>query len=69
MKRRQFVRYLAILVAPGLLAGCHTLKPDADRGYEGADATWGTSFRPPAKKKEKFFFDRKAQQIEESLGM
>jgi hypothetical protein len=69
MKRRQFVWCLSVLLVPSLLTGCHTLKPEADEGYTGDDATWGKSYRPPAKKKEKFFFDEKAQQIEESLGM
>ncbi|NLX55438.1 MAG: hypothetical protein GXY58_10025 [Planctomycetaceae bacterium] len=69
MTRRRFVRYLALLAAPSFLAGCHLLKPEEDRGYQDPDATWGKAYRPPSKKKEKFFFDERARQIEESLGM
>jgi hypothetical protein len=69
MNRRQLIWSLAALVAPSLLAGCQTFTRDADKGYKDEDATWGKAYRPPSKKKEKFFFDEKAQQIEESLGM
>jgi hypothetical protein len=69
MKRRRFIWCLAILVVPGLCAGCSTLKPDAGQAYEGEDATWGKSLRPRAKQREKFFFNEKSRQIEESLGL
>jgi hypothetical protein len=69
MNRRQLFWHLAMLVTSSLLAGCQTLTCDADKGREDADATWGKAYRPPSKQKEKFFFDKKAQQIEESLGM
>jgi hypothetical protein len=50
-------------------AGCQKLAPDRGPSFSGEQATFGKSLRPPAEKHEKFFFNAKSQQIEESLGM
>ena len=61
---------LMLAVVAGLfLAGCQQLAPDRGQAYQGAQATFGKSLRPPAAQHEKFFFNEKSQQIEESLGM
>jgi hypothetical protein len=67
--RACFWGLLLAIAAVLFLAGCQTLAPDRGQAYHGAQATFGKSLRPPAAKHEKFFFNEKSQQIEESLGM
>ncbi|MHB0957528.1 MAG: hypothetical protein ACYC0X_25905 [Pirellulaceae bacterium] len=69
MRRASSWGLLLIAVAGLFLAGCQKLVPDRGQAFHGEHATFGKSFRPPAKKHEKFFFNEKSQQIEESLGM
>ncbi len=70
MRVRECSWCLTFSVVVGLsLTGCQAAKLNRGQAYRDDEAAWGKSLRPPAASPEKFFFNKKSQQIEESLGM
>jgi hypothetical protein len=61
---------LALGVATGVAtSGCSRITPERREARPSPEATWGRTLRPPATPGQKYFFNERSRQIEESLGL